>query len=129
MASTATCQISELPTEMLVKILSYLDQTDTHFGVALVCKFWLELVRLHLMEKVVVCHKDILMEIDNFPNCYTLYSARCAPKVTKSSCDWNIVAEKSWKFVKTLILIGVGGADLNDIITATKRMTVFPLLF
>jgi hypothetical protein len=46
---------------------------------------------------------------------------RSGPKVTKSSCDWNIVAEKSWKNVKKLILIRVSGADLNDILTATKE--------
>jgi hypothetical protein len=31
------------------------------------------------------------------------------------------VAEKSWKFVKKLKLIRVSGADLNDILTATKE--------
>jgi hypothetical protein len=46
---------------------------------------------------------------------------RSGPKVTKSSCDWNIVAEKSWKHVKKLNLIRVGGADLNAIITATEK--------
>jgi hypothetical protein len=46
---------------------------------------------------------------------------RSGPKVTKSSCDWNIVAEKSWKNVKKLNLISVGAADLNAIITATKE--------
>jgi hypothetical protein len=99
MAPTTTIEISKLPTEILVKIFSYLDQTDRHFGVARVCKFWLEIVRFHLTEKVLVCN-------------------RSGPK---SSCDWNIVAEKSWKNVKKLKLIGVSGANLQDIMTATKE--------
>jgi hypothetical protein len=57
MASTTTTEISKLPTEILVKIFSYLDQSDRHFGAARVCKFWLDLVRFHLTEKVVICHK------------------------------------------------------------------------
>jgi hypothetical protein len=113
MAST----IAKLPSEILVNIFSYLDQTDRHFRVAKVCKFWLELSRYHLTEKVVVCHQEILK-----PNheVYSMYANRSGPKLTKSSCDWNIVAEKSWKFVKKLVLTRVGGSDLNDIITATK---------
>jgi hypothetical protein len=58
MAST-TFEISKLPSEILVKIFSYLDQTDRHFGAARVCKFWLELVRFHLTEKVVICHNKV----------------------------------------------------------------------
>jgi hypothetical protein len=54
-------------------------------------------------------------------NSNSRYMNKSGPKVTKSSCDWNIVAEKSWKNVKKLKLIRVGAADLNAIITATKE--------
>jgi hypothetical protein len=111
MASTTKFDISQLPTEILVKIFSYLDQTDSHLGAARVCKFWLELVRLHLTKKVVVSHEVISYERHKE---YTWFLNKSGPKVTKSSCDWNIVAEKSWKFMKTLILITVDGADLNN---------------
>jgi hypothetical protein len=125
--TTTSFEISKLPSEILVKIFSFLDQTDCQFGVARVCKFWLELVRFHLMEKVVViCHQDISKDDHDI---FSMYGNRSAPKLTKSSCDWNIVAEKSWKFVKTLILVRVDGSALNDIITATKGITVFPPLF
>jgi hypothetical protein len=129
MASTTTMsfEISKLPSEILVKIFSFLDQTDCHFGVERVCKFWLELVRFHLMEKIVICHQEISSKYDH--DIFSMYGNRSAPKLTKSSCDWNIVAEKSWKFVKTLILVRVGGSALNVIITATKGITVFPPLF
>jgi hypothetical protein len=113
MAST-TFEISKLPLEIVVKIFSYLDQTDRHFGVARVCKFWLELVRSHLTDKVVVCHELIPHHLEYSRAMYR------SPKFTKSSCDWKIVAEKSW-FVKKLKLIRVSGADLNDILTATKE--------
>jgi hypothetical protein len=129
MASTTTMsfEISKLPSEILVKIFSFLDQTDCHFRVERVCKFWLELVRFHLMEKIVICHQEISSKYDH--DIFSMYGNRSAPKLTKSSCDWNIVAEKSWKFVKTLILVRVGGSALNVIITATKGITVFPPLF
>jgi hypothetical protein len=127
MAATAKCEISKLPAEILVKIFSYLDLTDRHFGVSLVCKFWLEFVRLHLMKKVVVCHQlfnnnfSKETSISNFHSEYARFANKSGPKVTKSSCNWNIVAEKSWKFVKTLILIRVDGGDLNNILTATTE--------
>lgn len=51
---------------------------------------------------------------------------KCLPKLTKSDCDWNIVAENSWENVKKLILINVAWCDLDDILTATKGILVFP---
>jgi hypothetical protein len=84
-----------------------------------------EFANFGLTEKVIVCHK--LITTTNY-RWYTKYINRSGPKVTKSSCDWKIVAEKSWKFVKTIVLIRVDGAALNDIITATKGITVFPPL-
>jgi hypothetical protein len=78
MASTTTIEIPQLPMEILVDIFSYLDQTDRHFGVARVCKFWLELVRFHLTDKVVLCHE--LIRKPNHPE-YSRYSNISGPKV------------------------------------------------
>jgi hypothetical protein len=69
-------------------------------------------VKTNKQTKVVVCHENHLE--------YSRYN-RSRPKVTKSSCDWKIVAEKSWKHMKKLNLTRVGGADLYDILTATKE--------
>jgi hypothetical protein len=78
-------EISKLPSEILVKIFSFLDQTDCHFGVERVCKFWLELVRFHLMEKIVICHQEISSKYDH--DIFSMYGNRSAPKLTKSSCE------------------------------------------
>ena len=75
------CQL--LPSEILVKIFSYLNQTDRHVGVARVCKLWHQIVRYHLSEEIVVSFQGGMMH-----------------------CDWNMLAEYSWHSVKRLYLIG-----------------------
>ena len=74
---------SELPTEILVKILSYVNQTDRHVGVARVCKLWRHIVHYYLSEEILVSFR-----------------------ATALNCDWKMVAENSWHSVKRLYLIG-----------------------
>jgi hypothetical protein len=88
---------SKLPTEILVKIFSYLNQTDRHVRVARVSKHWHQIVRYHCSDEIVVSFEGGGMH-----------------------CDWKMLAEYSWHSVKRLYLIGsVGTIDL--IATAVRN--------
>jgi hypothetical protein len=77
---------SKLPTEILVKIFSYLNQTDRHVRVARVSKHWHQTVRYHCSDEIVVSFQGGMVH-----------------------CDWNMLAEYSWHSVKRLYLIGYVG--------------------
>jgi hypothetical protein len=98
MAKTPT---STVPTEILVKIFSYLNQRDRHIAVAQVCKFWLYVVRQYLSDDIVVSYRG----------------------GGNLNCDWKLVAEYSWHSVKRLYLIG-SAPTIHRI--ATKVRTCCP---